>query len=61
MVYKSKLAFVAAAAAGIAASAWADYVRNYGSLLAVVARRSYDAHMEKAQMRLAPIRRAGDD
>ena len=62
MVYKSKLAlFAAAAAAGMAAPALAEYIRNYGSLLAIMAQRIYIAHMEKVQMRLAPTRRAGDD
>ena len=55
MINKSKLALIAAsAAASVASPASAEYIRNYGSLLLMMARRWYDAHMEKVQMRLAP-------
>jgi hypothetical protein len=55
MVHKTKLALIAAAAA-IAVPASAGAIRNYGSLLALMARRFYNARMEKAQMRFAPTR-----
>jgi hypothetical protein len=58
MINKSKLALTAAmAVASIASPASAEYMRNWGSLLYAMARRFYDARMEKAQMRLAPTRR----
>ncbi len=37
-------------------SAFADYTREFGSLLFEAAQRLYEARMEKAQMRLAHTR-----
>jgi hypothetical protein len=57
MIDKSKLAVIAAGTAlGIALPASAGFVRNYGSLLSTMARRLYHAHLERAQMRLAPTK-----
>jgi hypothetical protein len=50
MTDKSKLARVAAGAA----PAFASYIGNYVTLPSTMARRFFDARMEKAQMRLAP-------
>jgi len=36
----------------------AGYVRYLGGLLFALAEQSYEVHMEKGQMRLAPTRRA---
>lgn len=41
-----------------ATASTAEYVRCLGRLLFAVAERSYEVHMERAQMRLAPTRRA---
>jgi hypothetical protein len=35
-------------------AAYAEHIRNYGSLLFGLAERFYEARMERAQMRLAP-------
>lgn len=35
-------------------AAYAEHIRNYGFLLFGLAERFYEAHMERAQMRLAP-------
>ena len=60
MINKAKLALIAVAvAAGGAPPASAEHIRNYGSLLFMMARRFYGARREKAQMRLAPTRRVG--
>ena len=44
---------------GRATTAAVEYVRHFGSLLFAQVERSYEMHMEKAQMRLAPTSRAG--
>jgi hypothetical protein len=55
MIEKLKLAlFAADAAASVGSRASAGSIRDYGSLLLTTARRLYDAHLERAQMRLAP-------
>jgi hypothetical protein len=60
MVNKSQLALIAAiGAAAVASRASPEPIRAYGSLLFAMARRFYDARVEKAQMRLAPTRRIG--
>ena len=56
MINKSKLAIIAALAWTSPAS---EYFRNFGSLALIMARRFYDAHMQKVQMRFAPTRRMG--
>jgi hypothetical protein len=57
MIDKSKLAVIAASAAsGIAMPASAGFVRHFGSLLSMTARRLYHAHLERIQMRLAPTK-----
>lgn len=57
MINKPKLAIIAAVAAiGVRSPASANYIRNFWSLLLTMARRFYDAHMQKVQMRLAPTR-----
>lgn len=42
---------------GRAAASAAGYARRLGCLLFALAERSYEVHMERAQMRLTPIRR----
>jgi hypothetical protein len=55
MIEKLKLAlFAADAAASVGSRASAGSIRDYGSLLIMKAQRLYDAHLERAQMRLAP-------
>jgi hypothetical protein len=58
VINKSKPAIIAAVAAmGGTSPASASYIRNCSSLLLTMAQRFYRAHIEKAQMRLAPTRR----
>ena len=59
MINTSKLAIIAALAAVGVTSQASKYIRNFGSLLLTMARRFYDAHMQKVQMRFAPTRRMG--
>jgi uncharacterized membrane protein YecN with MAPEG domain len=60
MINDSKHVLIAAVAAiGNVAEASADYVHHCGALLFMAARRLHQAHMERAQMRLAPARRVG--
>jgi hypothetical protein len=44
---------------GRATASAAGYARYLGCLLFALAERSYEVHMERAQMRLTPTRRAG--
>jgi hypothetical protein len=44
---------------GRATASAAGYARYLGCLLFTLAERSYEVHMERAQMRLTPTRRAG--
>jgi hypothetical protein len=53
MTNKSKVASTATARTP---SAFAGYVRDFGSILFDAAERFYEARMEKAQMRLAHTR-----
>jgi hypothetical protein len=55
VINNSKLAIIAVAAVRTASAA-SDYIRNFGSLLLIMTRRFYDAHMQKVQMRLAPTK-----
>jgi hypothetical protein len=60
VINKSKCAIVAAVAVdGVTSPAPAVNIRNFASLLFIMARRFYNAHMQKVQMRLAPTRRLG--
>ena len=60
MINESRLAIIGAVAAvGVMSPAPAEYIRNFGSLLLILARRFCDAHMQKVQRRLAPTRRLG--
>jgi hypothetical protein len=58
MINTSELAIMAVAAAGVTSPA-SKCIRNFGSLLLTMARRFYDSHMQKVQMRFAPTRRMG--
>jgi uncharacterized membrane protein len=49
---RSKLDFTPA----IAAARIVEYLGRLGGLLVKATHRTYDSHMEKAQMRLAPIK-----
>jgi hypothetical protein len=53
MTSRSKVFSTATARTG---SAFADYIRDFGSILFDAAERFYEARMEKAQMRLAHTR-----
>jgi hypothetical protein len=57
MINKPKLTLIAAGAAadGVSPTS-AEYIRNYGSSLFMMARRFYDGRMEKTQMRFAPTK-----
>jgi hypothetical protein len=58
MINRSKFDVIAAVAAiGVTLPASAEYIRNIGALLLITARRLFDAHIQKNQMRLAPTRR----
>ena len=60
MINKPKLAILAAmAVVGVPSLASAEYIRNIESLPLMMARRFYDAHMQKVQMRLAPTKWLG--
>jgi hypothetical protein len=53
----NKSVIVAIAALRVASSTSDQYIRNLGSILFALVQRFYEARMEEAQMRLAPLSR----